>query len=300
MTSVLMLTIISVVVGFYMAWSIGANDVANAMGTSVGSGALTLRRAVLLAAVFEFLGAFLAGSYVTETVQKKIVIPEMFIHDPMVWVYGMIAALLAAAVWLQAASYFGWPVSTTHSIIGAILGFGLVAGGVDAIQWDQLSTILLSWVISPLMGGGISFMLFTIMRRQIFYARDPIAATRRFTPWIVFVFITFITLFIAFKGLKNLHLNITPFQTVVAACGFGLVCAIFSRFLIRRLAKGHTDAPTEARPNAQTINGLQKAQKHLGRVYAGTSGELQAQVGHVLGEVEEIAHNLQHVRVLAE
>ena len=131
------LIVLALVFGFYMAWNIGANDVANAMGTSVGSGALTFKRAVILAAIMEFAGAFLVGSHVSDTVRKGIVDPELFAGDPQAFVLGMLSALLAAGLWLQFASYFGWPVSTTHSIIGAIIGqsYGhvYIGGGIGAV-----------------------------------------------------------------------------------------------------------------------------------------------------------------------
>ena len=132
-----------------MAWNIGANDVANAMGTSVGSGALTLRRAVILAAILEFCGAFYFGSHVSKTMQSGIINPDLFINDPRTLVYGMLAALASAGIWLQIASYFGWPVSTTHSIVGAIVGFGAVVGGMEAIYWENVGFIISSWVLSP-------------------------------------------------------------------------------------------------------------------------------------------------------
>ena len=150
MDPVLVLFIIALCVGFYMAWSIGANDVANAMGTSVGSGALTLKQAVIFAAVLEFCGAYFLGSNVSQTIREGIINPEMFALNPMDLAYGLVASLLAAGVWLQAASFFGWPVSTTHSIVGAVLGFGLLKGGVTAVNWGQMSSIVASWIISPL------------------------------------------------------------------------------------------------------------------------------------------------------
>ena len=127
--------------GFYMAWNIGANDVANAMGTSIGSGALTMKKAILIAAVFEFAGAFLVGSHVTETVRKGIIDLSIFTemeNGTSILMYGMLASLLAAGAWLQIASYFGWPVSTTHSIVGAIVGFGIIAGGAAGVDWGQI------------------------------------------------------------------------------------------------------------------------------------------------------------------
>ncbi|GAG96171.1 unnamed protein product, partial [marine sediment metagenome] len=150
--------------GFYMAWSVGANDVANAMGTSVGSGALTLRNAVILAAILEFSGAFFVGSHVSETVRKGIVDTQSFNDQPMLLAYGMLAVMLAAAVWLQFASYHGWPISTTHSIVGAIIGFGMIVGGASAVHWDKVGAIVSSWVISPLLSGTIAFFLFSFIR----------------------------------------------------------------------------------------------------------------------------------------
>jgi len=160
---------LAVIFGLYMAWGIGANDVANAMGTSVGSGALTLRRAVILAAILEFGGAFLVGSHVSETVRKGIVDPAIFSGDGLSFMLGMLAALLAAGVWLQIASWKGWPVSTTHAIVGAVVGFGVAYGGLAAIHWDKLGTIVASWVISPLLSGTISYLIFRIILRNIFY-----------------------------------------------------------------------------------------------------------------------------------
>ena len=166
----LIILAITALLGLYMAWNIGANDVANAMGTSVGSGALTLKRAVIVAGVLEFAGAFLVGSHVTETVRKGIVNPEIFMVDPTVYVLGMLAALLSAGVWLQIASYFGWPVSTTHSIVGAIIGFGLLVGGVQAVNWGKVFSIAASWVVSPLISGTVSFFIFMLLRKKIFMA----------------------------------------------------------------------------------------------------------------------------------
>ncbi|MFQ5676592.1 MAG: inorganic phosphate transporter, partial [bacterium] len=199
------LLVVALIFGFYMAWSIGANDVANAMGTSVGSGALTLKRAVIVAAVLEFAGAFFVGMHVSETVRKGIIAPEIFASDPMIFVYGMMAALLAAGAWLQVASYYGWPVSTTHSIVGSILGFGVVVGGTQAVHWDKVASIVGSWVVSPLLSGVTSFLIFTLLRRKIFYAADPVRAAKKLTPYLVFFVFAILTLVLVFKGLKNLH-----------------------------------------------------------------------------------------------
>ena len=160
--------------GFLMAWGVGANDVANAMGTSVGSGALTVKQAVMIAIVFEFFGAYLAGGEVTATVRKGIVDAGVFSEFPHYLVYGMMSALLAAGIWLIVASWFGWPVSTTHSIVGAIVGFAAVGVGMDAVNWSKVGNIVASWVTSPLLAGFISFALIKSVQKLVLSQDDQI------------------------------------------------------------------------------------------------------------------------------
>ena len=155
-----MLVIFAGAVGFLMAWGIGANDVANAMGTSVGSKALTIKQAIIIAMIFEFAGAYLAGGEVTSTIRKGIIDASYFVDQPELLVFGMTAALLAAGMWLIIASYFGWPVSTTHSIVGAIVGFSAVGVGVDSVTWSKVVGIIGSWIITPLISGIIAYFIF--------------------------------------------------------------------------------------------------------------------------------------------
>ena len=168
--------------GFYMAWNIGANDVANAFGTSVGSGAITFRQAVVFAAIFEFAGAFLVGSQVSDTIKGNIVQPSVFADDPMLFATGMLAALLAAGIWLNVASYLGQPVSTTHSIIGAVIGFGLVAAGPASIQWHKLTRIAASWFVSPLLGALLAFLIYYAIRRLVLRHAAPARRASRALP----------------------------------------------------------------------------------------------------------------------
>ena len=158
---------LAAVFGIFMAWGIGANDVANAMATSVGSKALTIKQAILVAAIFEFLGAVLAGGEVTSTIRKGIVDAELLSGSPDLMIYGMLAALLAAGTWLLIASRNGWPVSTTHSIVGAIVGFAAVGIGVDAVQWGKVGTIVMSWVVSPLTAGFIAYLIYQSVHKLI-------------------------------------------------------------------------------------------------------------------------------------
>ena len=224
--------------GFYMAWNIGANDVANAMGTSVGSGALTLKKAIIIAAVFEFTGALLVGSHVTQTVRKGMIDLELFkgMDDGVnILMYGMLASLLAAGTWLQIATYFGLPVSTTHSIVGAIVGFGFVAGGTAGVAWGKIGQIVMSWVASPLLSGSIAFVVFSVIRRAIINVPYPVRATKRWSPVFIFLVFGILTLVTLFKGLKNLKLDLNLIQALIFAGGIGLIASIIGGLLIRRV-----------------------------------------------------------------
>ena len=178
---------LAVVLGLYMTWGIGANDVANAMGTSVGSGAISIKQAIIIAAIFEFSGAFIAGGNVTKTIRKGIIDPTPILGNPEILVWGMLSSLLAAALWLTVASWMGWPVSTTHSIIGAIVGFAMVGIGVDAVNWSKIGTIVISWVVSPMVGGTFSFLIMRSIQRFILDTDRPFRNAQRYAPLYIFL-----------------------------------------------------------------------------------------------------------------
>lgn len=222
----------------YMAWNIGANDVANAMGTSVGSKALTIKGAILVAAIFEFSGAVLVGSRVTDTIRRGMVDTSIFVGEPMMLVYGMMAALLAAAIWLNIASKYGLPVSTTHSIVGAVTGFGIIAGGFTAINWGMMLKIVSSWAVSPLSGGVMAFILFNFINKKIINAHDPIESLRLYGPILVFVVITIIGIAVFYEGLASLHLPIAFWQALGLAGGTGIaVSLVIKRFIEKVIAR---------------------------------------------------------------
>ena len=229
------LMVLAVIFGLYMTWGIGANDVANAMGTSVGSGAITVKQAILIAAVFEFAGAFLAGGHVTKTIRKGIIDPSSIVNNPEILVFGMLAALLAAAIWLMIASTRGWPVSTTHSIVGAIVGFAMVGIGVDAVEWGKIGQIAASWVVSPVLRGTIAFLLMLSIRALILNTDDPFHNAKRWGPAYVFLVGFIISLVTMFKGLKHLKLEFSAGMSFVVAIVFGLVVAAVGWVLINRV-----------------------------------------------------------------
>ncbi|MBT3833989.1 MAG: inorganic phosphate transporter [Gammaproteobacteria bacterium] len=221
------LLILTVCFGFFMAWGVGANDVANAMGTSVGAKAITIKQAILIAMVFEFAGAYLAGGEVTSTIRKGIIDPELLSDEPELLVYGMMSALLAAGIWLFIATTYGWPVSTTHSIVGAIVGFASVGISVDAVNWMKVGNIAASWVVSPVLAGTVAFFLYMSVRRFVFDTTDPFASAKRVIPFYIFLVGFVISMVTMVKGLKHIGLDLTFQQAILYSMVVaGLVCLI--------------------------------------------------------------------------
>ncbi|NWO10017.1 inorganic phosphate transporter [Chromohalobacter salexigens] len=227
--------ILACIFGFFMAWGVGANDVANAMGTSVGSKAITIRQAILIAVVFEFLGAWLAGGQVTDTIRKGIIDPSLLSDDPQLLVYGMLASLLAAGVWLFIASMRGWPVSTTHSIVGAIVGFAVAGLGVDSVGWPKVGQIAASWVVSPLLAGSIAFALFKSVQFLIFENRDPFAAAKRYVPGYIFLVGFIVAMVTLVKGLSHVGLEMSFGDSLLVAIGLGLVVMVVGILMENRV-----------------------------------------------------------------
>jgi PiT family inorganic phosphate transporter len=225
--------IIGALLALYMAWAIGANDVANAMGTSVGSGALTIGGAVLVAGVLEFTGAFLAGGHVTDTVRKGMLDAVLVEQNPQLVLYGMLAALASAGTLLIVATKYGLPVSTTHSIVGAIVGFGAAGLGVDAVAWGKVAQIVASWVTSPLIGGVLAFVIFNLVRAQVLDREDPIERLKRLGPFFFFYVFFIMGLVTLFKGLKKLDLDLDLPQAILGSAAFGLLGALIGVVVIR-------------------------------------------------------------------
>lgn len=292
MDIVALLQYLTLAAGFYMAWNIGANDVANAMGTSVGSRALTLKKAVFIAAILEFAGSVLVGSAVSETIQKGIINPQVFAADPMIFIIGMLGALIATGLWLHLASYLGLPVSTTHAIVGAVLGFGAVVGGMEAVMWSEMARIGMSWILSPVLSGVVSYLLFSFLQNKIFFAFNPVAATKKIAPYLVFFSFTTFSLSIFFHGLHNLNLHLSFSLALLISLMIGLIAGSITYLLIRR----STFLPynlEQAYAGPQHSISLEKAMKHLQRVRLSSKGDMEVKVSRILHEVKEIKSSIK-------
>ncbi|WP_190600526.1 inorganic phosphate transporter [Candidatus Vesicomyidisocius sp. SY067_SCS001] len=230
---------LSIGFGLFMAWGIGANDVSNAMGTSVGSAAITFKQAVVIAVIFEFSGAILAGGEVTDTVRKGILDAVLFTNNPHLLVYGMLASLLAAGAWLLIASSLGWPVSTTHSIVGAIVGFGAVGVGIDAVAWDKVIKIVMSWVVSPVLAGTLAVFIFKSLQFLVIDTKDPLMNAKRYLPFYVFFVGFIIALVTQFKGLKHIdsleYISKDVSLSLIIAIIVGILAAVIAAFIMRNI-----------------------------------------------------------------
>ncbi|MEO4048588.1 inorganic phosphate transporter [Pseudomonas sp. CAU 1711] len=227
------LLVLACLFGFFMAWGVGANDVANAMGTSVGSRALTIKQAILIAMVFEFCGAYLAGGEVTETIKNGIVDAKAISPDLMV--LGMMSALLAAGTWLLIATRKGWPVSTTHSIVGAVIGFAAVGVSMDAVHWESVGPIVASWVVSPVLSGLVAFGLFMSVQKLIINTDSPFKNAKRFVPLYMFLTGFMVSIMTLSKGLKHIGLNLSGQQSLLLSVGVGTLVMLLGIAILSRI-----------------------------------------------------------------
>jgi PiT family inorganic phosphate transporter len=274
-----------------MAWGIGANDVANAMATSVGSKALTLRNAVIIAAIFEFAGAFLAGGQVTATIRKGIIDASLLSNSPELLVYGMLAALLSAGIWLLVATQYGLPVSTTHSIVGAIVGFAAVGIGVEAVKWGKVGSIAASWIVSPVIAGALAYVLFRSVQKLILDTSEPMKNAKRYVPFYIFLTGAMISLVTMFKGLKHIGLELTKLECYGVSIIIGALCAIIGTFLIRRISFKRDQVHTYQFHDVELVFGVLMIFTACAMAFAHGSNDVANAVGPVAAIVSIVTNN---------
>ena len=273
--------------GLFMAWGIGANDVANAMATSAK--ALTLKQAILVAAIFEFCGAFLAGGQVTATIRKGIIDASQMVDRPEYLIYGMLASLLAAGTWLLLASRKGWPVSTTHSIVGAIVGFAAVGIGMETVHWNKVGQIAASWVVSPLLSGVIAYLIFMSVQKLILNTDNPFQNARKYVPIYIFLVGFIMALVTLLKGLKHVGIDFDGGQTYLVATIVGFVTMGIGILGIRRVSVEPGENEEFRFQSVEKIFGVLMVFTACGMAFAHGSNDVANAVGPVAAIVSIVS-----------
>ena len=288
-----LLLVMACVFGFFMAWGVGANDVANAMGTSVGARAITIKQAILIAMIFEFTGAWLAGGEVTSTIRSSIIDIESagFEDTPELLIFGMLSSLLAAGIWLLVASKYGWPVSTTHSIIGAIVGFAVAGISVEAVVWGQVLEIVASWIISPLFSGTIAFCLFLSVQKLVLNTDDPLKNAKRYVPFYMFLVGFIIAMVTLVKGLSHVGIDVTFNESTFFALAFGVLITAIGMFMLRRLELAVSVSPEKQMQSVERVFGVLMIFTACSMAFAHGSNDVANAIGPLAAINSVIANN---------
>ncbi len=284
--------ILACVFGFLMAWGVGANDVANAMGTSVGSKALTIKQAIVIATIFEFMGAFLAGGQVTDTIRKGLLDVDSLGMDTDILILGMMASLLAAACWLIFASKFGWPVSTSHTIVGAIVGFGSVHLGVSAVDWHKISHIAISWVFSPVLGGVLAYLLFGSIQKLILNKKSPFESAKRIVPFYMFAVGATISSLTLVNGLEHIGFELSNSIAWMLAGIFGLLTVGIGKYFINKIKHPQTDNLHIHYANVEKVFAILMLFTACAMAFAHGSNDVANAIGP-LAAIEQLVHSGQ-------
>ncbi|WP_019218002.1 inorganic phosphate transporter [Legionella tunisiensis] len=229
------LFLIAIAFCFFMTWGVGANDLANVMSTTMGSKAVTVRQAMIIAIVFEFAGAFLGGSGVTETMRDGIITSSQLSNQPLILIEGMLGVLLACTVWMNLASYLGVPVSITNALVGSMVGFGSVVLGADAIQWRQVYHIAIGWVTSPLIAGFTAYVLFISIQQAIFVKSDPLEKAKWYVPIYLFIVGSVLSFITVFKGLNHFDIHLNLKQDLAVTLATSITITIIGMLFIKRI-----------------------------------------------------------------
>lgn len=225
----------AIVLCFLMTWGVGANDLANVMSTTMGSKAVTVRQAMLIAIVFEFAGAFLGGNGVTETMRDGIINTSQLSNEPLILIEGMLGVLFACTIWMNLASYLGVPVSITNALVGSMVGFGAMVLGPDAIHWNQVGHIAIGWVTSPMISGITAYALFISIQQTIFVKRNPLAKAKLYIPIYLFLIGSILSFITVFKGLNHFNIHLNFKQDLAVTLATSILITIIGMIFIKRI-----------------------------------------------------------------
>jgi PiT family inorganic phosphate transporter len=271
-----------------MTWGVGANDLANVMSTSIGSNSITIRQAIIIAIIFEFLGAYLGGMQVSDTIRHGIINTDVLVNRPELFVYGMISVLMAAMTWMTLASYLGLPVSITHTIVGAIVGFGAILLGIDAIQWQKVKIIAISWVTSPILAAIFAYLLFILVQQTILARDMPFRAAKQLAPLYLFLIGIAMSFASIVKGLAHLGFHLTKLDDVSVAVGTGLLIMISGILLIRRIDLAPDATRHEQFERVEKIFGVLMLFTAAAMVFAHGSNDVAIAVGPIAAVVDVV------------
>ncbi|RUR17801.1 inorganic phosphate transporter [Legionella sp. km535] len=226
---------VAIVLCFLMTWGVGANDLANVMSTTMGSKAVTVRQAMLIAIVFEFAGAFLGGNGVTETMRDGIINTSQLSNEPLILIQGMLGVLMACTIWMNLASYLGVPVSITNALVGSMVGFGAMVLGPDAIHWNQVVRIAISWITSPMISGITAYALFISIQQTIFVKRNPLTKAKLYIPIYLFLIGSILSFITVFKGLHHFDIHLNFKQNLAVTLATSIIITITGMIFIKRI-----------------------------------------------------------------
>jgi PiT family inorganic phosphate transporter len=283
--------ILACLFGLFMTWGVGANDLANVMSTSMGSKALTVRQVIIIAIIFEFAGAFLGGIQVSDTIRHGIINTDVLNSHPDVFIEGMLAVLLAGSTWMLLASYLGLPVSITHTIVGAIVGFGAIELGIGAIEWAHVKVIAISWLTSPAIAGLLSYLLFMSIQLLIFSKLHPFGYAKKFAPLYLFLIGVAISTASVTRGLKHLGIPLTGADSVMLAVGIGLVIMLIGTYLISRIKLPAQLSRHEEFEMVEKVFGILMIFTAAAMVFAHGSNDVAIAVGPIAAVVSVVKAN---------
>lgn len=280
--------ILACIFGLMMTWGVGANDLANVMSTSMGSKAITLKQAIIIAIIFEFAGAFLGGIQVSDTIRHGIINTDVLNSHPEEFIYGMLAVLLAGSTWMLLASYLGLPVSITHTIVGGIVGFGAIKLGIGAIEWPHVKIIAISWVTSPGIAGIMSYLLFMSIQWLIFSKLHPFGYAKRYAPLYLFLIGVAISTASFTRGLKHYGINLSVMDGIVLAIAVGLIITIIGQLLIRRIELPANATRHQEFEKVEKVFGIMMLFTAASMVFAHGSNDVAIAVGPIAAVVNVV------------
>ena len=288
---------LTLIFGLYMAWNIGANDVANAISTSVGSKAIPLKYALILAGLLEFFGAYFLGGRVSKRLQSGIVKPEIFADNYLIFVLGMLAALLSTSIWLNLASLFKLPVSTTHAIVGSVLGFGAIIGGLKAVNWPLVSYIAMSWIITPLISGVIAYLMFLWIQKKILFALSPVESTKKILPLLVFfsIFIFIFSFLTSHNGV--LKINISFFLAFLYSSIIASIFSIISFLFVNRFKVNYCKINYY---NPHHLKYFEKTKKQLLKINQSSKADVFTKTKKMINEMDDIIDTIHEKTKVTE